>query len=40
VTRPEPTINGNCDSWGFIVGKKPLWHTLATAISVCCSAAT
>jgi hypothetical protein len=21
VTRPEPTIYGNCDSWSFIVGK-------------------
>ena len=25
VTRPEPTIFGNCDGWGFIVGK--LAHT-------------
>ena len=23
MTRPEPTIYGNCDSWDFIVGKKP-----------------
>jgi hypothetical protein len=23
VTRPKPTIYGNCDSWSFIVGKKP-----------------
>jgi len=23
VTRPEPTIYGNCESWNFIVGKKP-----------------
>jgi len=23
LTRPEPTIIGNCDSWSFIVGKKP-----------------
>lgn len=23
ATRPEPTIIGNCDSWNFIVGKKP-----------------
>ena len=23
ATRPEPTIYGNCDSWNFIVGKKP-----------------
>ena len=22
MTRPEPTIYGNCDSWDFIVGKK------------------
>ena len=22
MTRPEPTINGNCDSWDSIVGKK------------------
>jgi hypothetical protein len=22
VTRPQPTIHGNCDSWAFIVGKK------------------
>jgi hypothetical protein len=21
--RPKPTIYGNCDSWNFIVGKKP-----------------
>ncbi len=24
ATRPEPTIIGNCDSWIFIVGKKPV----------------
>ena len=24
MTRPEPTIYGNCDSWKFIVGKKAL----------------
>jgi hypothetical protein len=23
MTRPKPTIYGNCDSWSFIVGKKP-----------------
>jgi len=23
LTRPEPTSNGNCDSWDFIVGKNP-----------------
>jgi hypothetical protein len=22
-TRPEPTFFGNCESWNFIVGKKP-----------------
>ena len=23
LTRPEPTIIGNCEGWNFIVGKKP-----------------
>ena len=23
MTRPEPTIYGNCEGWIFIVGKKP-----------------
>ena len=23
LTRPEPTIIGNCEGWSFIVGKKP-----------------
>ena len=23
MTRPEPTIYGNCDSWDLIVGRKP-----------------
>jgi len=23
VTRPEPTIIGNCEGWKLIVGKKP-----------------
>ena len=23
MTRPEPTIYGNCEGWNFIVGKKP-----------------
>ena len=27
VTRPEPTIFGNCDSWDFIVGKKPCTYS-------------
>jgi hypothetical protein len=28
VTRPEPTIYGNCDSWSFIVGKTRRAYTL------------
>ena len=31
-TRPEPTINGNCDSWDFIVGKKPDTYSPKTAL--------
>jgi len=31
VTRPEPTIYGNCDSWDFIVGKLPRSNSPATA---------
>jgi hypothetical protein len=34
VTRPKPTIYGNCDSWSFIVGKKPgayIWQGSAGA---------
>ncbi len=27
MTRPEPTIYGNCDSWDFIVGRKPRGNT-------------
>jgi hypothetical protein len=27
VTRPEPTIFGNCEGWNFIVGKKNLEHS-------------
>ena len=30
VTRPEPTIYGNCDSWNFIVGKKPIAYIRKT----------
>jgi hypothetical protein len=30
-TRPEPTIYGNCDSWNFIVGKKPRAYILKIA---------
>jgi hypothetical protein len=29
VTRPKPTIYGNCDSWNFIVGKKPRAYSRA-----------
>ena len=29
VTRPEPTIYGNCDSWFTIVGKNS-WALMAT----------
>ena len=28
VTRPKPTIYGNCDSWSFIVGKTRRAYTL------------
>jgi len=36
VTRPKPTIYGNCDSWSFIVGKKPrpYSHTHAKTTSL------
>ncbi len=27
LTRPEPTSNGNCISWEFIVGKNPELHS-------------
>ena len=30
VTRPKPTIYGNCDSWSFIVGKKPRAYSCAS----------
>jgi hypothetical protein len=30
VTRPKPTIYGNCDSWSFIVGKKPRAYSRTT----------
>jgi hypothetical protein len=26
LTRPEPTIFGNCEGWKFIVGKKQIQH--------------
>jgi hypothetical protein len=31
-TRPKPTIYGNCDSWSFIVGKKPGAYSPATSV--------
>ena len=31
VTRPEPTIYGNCDSWSFIVGKTRRAYTLGVS---------
>jgi hypothetical protein len=31
TARPEPTIFGNCEGWNFIVGKKPLKHSLRNA---------
>ena len=34
MTRPEPTIYGNCDSWNFIVGKKPVMNHPAIAMSL------
>jgi hypothetical protein len=27
MTRPEPTIIGNCEGWSFIVGKKSDLHS-------------
>jgi hypothetical protein len=39
VTRPEPTINGNCDSWDFIVGKlvplRSLQYSLGKSLLQC-----
>ncbi len=32
MTRPEPTIYGNCERWNFIVGKKPEANCLEIAI--------
>ena len=32
MTRPEPTIYGNCEGWNFIVGKKPEAKCLKIAI--------
>ncbi len=33
MTRPEPTIIGNCDSWSFIVGKNAMLHSVKRAKS-------
>jgi hypothetical protein len=27
LTRPKPTIIGNCEGWSFIVGKKPATYS-------------
>jgi len=39
MTRPEPTLYGNCESWSFIVGKKPemafFQHLLLPALASC-----
>ena len=35
MTRPEPTIYGNCEGWIFIVGKKP--EANRPKISICLS---
>ena len=34
MTRPEPTIYGNCEGWNFIVGKKPEANSLKIPISL------
>jgi hypothetical protein len=31
LTRPEPTIIGNCEGWNFIVGKKPGTYSSETS---------
>ena len=40
MTRPEPTIIGNCDSWEFIVGKKARKPRSLAGITSRCRAAT
>ncbi|MCY7304999.1 MAG: hypothetical protein LH632_02410 [Rhodoferax sp.] len=40
MTRPEPTIIGNCDSWNFIVGKKARQQSLTRVNSSRCKSAT
>mgnify|MGYP006154064271 len=37
ATRPEPTIIGNCDGWGFIVGKLAHSHSPQLARQVIAS---
>ena len=32
MTRPEPTIYGNCESWNFIVGKKPVPYSAQSGL--------
>jgi hypothetical protein len=32
MTRPEPTIYGNCDSWNFIVGKLAHMRSLQNSV--------
>jgi hypothetical protein len=34
MTRPEPTLYGNCESWGFIVGKNQTSTASAMAVTV------
>jgi hypothetical protein len=40
LTRPQPTIFGNCDSWSFIVGKKRGIESLVCEISIRCDETT
>jgi hypothetical protein len=40
LTRPEPTIIGNCEGWKFIVGKKPETYSQKTVPMRRCGAAT
>jgi hypothetical protein len=40
ATRPEPTIIGNCDGWGFIVGKLAHSHSPSTRSAGHCLHAT
>ena len=40
MTRPQPTIYGNCDSWAFIVGKKRVGDDPSSRCRRRCDAAT